>query len=306
MLLATTGQTTDGFVHANFGSPMGIFGAAPDDSQTGVMAIGDGSSDATELASLLSVTGTTTAKPGPLRVAFETGGPNASELKVFPTTGPAAARISDQSLVLPSKPVVDAQGRIDCSGSVSCQTDPATNITTVTYPDGIVALVQKINDTTVIAYKTLTDALPAPLQNLLPSAPASASSAAAAAAPVADAAAAAPVADAPVADAAAAAAPVAADPSVAPLPDISAATIRPRVTVSSPPLDYTPGPGKTGGVFGNPLQLPTNTTNPVDIVKDAVNSVVNAIGGVVNNALKPGNHSSSRTKAPAAPSAPAN
>lgn len=292
MLLAATGQTTDGFVHANFGSSLGLFGAVPGDSQTGVMAIGDGSSDATELATLLSVPGTTTAKPGPLRVAFETGeGPNASELKVFPTTGPAAAQISDQSLALPNKPVVDAQGRIDCTGALSCQTDPVTNITTVTYPDGIVALVQKINETTVVAYKTVTSALPAQLQNLFPPAPATAPLAAAAAAPTN---AAAPAAEAP------APAAVNADPSAAPLPDISAATVRPRVTVSSPPSDYTPG--KTGTVFGNPLQLPTNTTNPVDVVKDAVNSVVNAIGGVVNDALKPGNHSGSRTKAPTAPS----
>ena len=59
-------------------------------------------------------------------------------------------------------------------------------------------------------------------------------------------------------------------------------------------------------ISGNPLQLPSpSVTNPVDVVKDAVNSVVNAIGGVVNNAIKPGNHSGSRTKAPS-PSAPAN
>ncbi|MGV1088307.1 MAG: hypothetical protein ACOYBX_10010 [Mycobacterium sp.] len=293
MLLATTGQTTDGFVHANFGSPLGIFGAAPADSQVGVMAIGDGSSDATELASLLNVSGTTTAKPGPFRVAFAPGdGPNAAEMKVFPTADPAAAQISDQSLAMPNKPVVDAQGRIDCTGSLSCQTDPATNITTVTYPDGVVALVQKINDTTVVAYKTVTSALPSQLQNLFPQLPAPAPMPAAAAPAPSSAPAPATEASEP--------APVTADPTAAPVPDISAATIRPRLTVTSPPSDYAPG--KTGTVSGNPLQLPSSITNPVDVVKDAVGSVVNAIGGIVNDALKPNNHSSNRTKAPSAPS----
>lgn len=295
MLLATTGQTTDGFVHANFGSPLGVFGASQVDSQAGVMAIGDGSSDATELATLLNTAAKDIAKPGPFRVTFEAGaGPNASELRVFPTTVPASAQISDQSLAVPNKPVVDAQGRIDCSGAISCQTDPTTNITTVTYADGIVALVQKINDTTVVAYKTVTNALPAQLQNLFPPAPESA--------PLPAAAAPAPATENAPAAAPAAEAPPAADPAAAPVPDITAATIRPRLTVTSPPADYTPG--KTGSVSGNPLQLPPNVTNPVDVVKDAVGSVVDAIGGMVNDALKPGNHSGSRTKSPSSPATP--
>ena len=291
MLLATTGQTTDGFVHTNIGSPLGVFGASPTDSQAGVLAIGDGSSDATELATLLNTAATDIAKPGPFRVTVEAGaGPNASELKVFPTTISASAQISDQSLALPNKPVVDAQGRIDCSGAISCLTDPATNITTVTYADGIVALVQKINDTTVVAYKTVTNALPAQLQDLFPAAPEPAPLPAAAAPATGSAPAAAPAAETPAA----------ADPAAAPVPDITAATIRPRLTVTSPPADYSPG--KTGSVSGNPLQLPPNVTNPVDVVKDAVGSVVDAIGGMVNDALKPGNHSGSRTKSPSSPS----
>ena len=36
------------------------------------------------------------------------------------------------------------------------------------YADGVVALVQKINDTTVVAYKTITAAVPTQLQNLFP------------------------------------------------------------------------------------------------------------------------------------------
>ena len=293
MLLATSGQTTDGFVHANFGGPLGLFGASSAESQSGVLAIGDGSSDATELATLLNTAGAT-AEPGPFQVSFEPGvGPGSSELRVFPTAKPAAARVSDQSLALPNKPVVDTQGRIDCSGSVSCLTDPVTNITTVTYPDGVVALVQKINDTTLVAYKTVVNALPAQLQNIFPEAPAPA--------PMAAAAAAAPSGEAAPATAAPAESTEAAAEAV---PEISASTIRPRVIVTSPPADYAPG--KTGLVSGNPLQLPSpSIANPVDVVKDAVSSVVSAIGGVVNDAIKPGNHNSSRTKAPS-PSTPAN
>ena len=161
------------------------------------------------------------------------------------------------------------------------------------YPDGVVALVQKINDTTLVAYKTIVNALPAQLQNIFPQAPAApAPMAAVAAAPSTEAA---PATEAPT---------VTTDPTAVPVPEISASTIRPRVIVSSPPADYAPG--KTGLLSGNPLQLPApKITNPVDVVKDAVNSVVNAIGGAVNDAIKPGNHGSSRTKAPS-DSTPAN
>lgn len=283
MLLAVTGQTTDGFVHANFGSPLGVFGGSPTDSQAGVVAIGDGPSDATELAALLDTAAG--GAGGPYRVAVEAdSGSGTSELKVFPTAAPEAAAVSDQALALPNKPVVDTQGHVDCSGSVSCLTDPVTNITTVTYPDGIVAMVQKINDTTVVAYKTVTGALQTVAQPLLPESPAPLAAAA----------------DQTPADAGAApaapAAPDTAAPAEVPLPDISASTVRPRVTISSPPSDYTPG--KPGGVTGNPLQIPPNITNPVDVVKGAVGSVVGAIGGMVNDALNPSGHGAGKTVRP--------
>ena len=49
MVLATTAQTPDGFVHASLGGPLELFAGAPTD----VLAIGDGSNDASELAALL-------------------------------------------------------------------------------------------------------------------------------------------------------------------------------------------------------------------------------------------------------------
>lgn len=68
----------------------------------------------------------------------------------------ASATSHDQSLSL--KPVLDKQGRVDCSKAVSCKTDPATNITTVTYPDGVV-VVQQINDLTLVAYKAVGEVI---------------------------------------------------------------------------------------------------------------------------------------------------
>lgn len=66
-----------------------------------------------------------------------------------------------------SKPSVDKSGGVDCTGTTSCQTDPRTHIATLTYPDGVVAIIQRINNITVVAYKTLDSAvrgapLPAP------------------------------------------------------------------------------------------------------------------------------------------------
>ena len=178
LALACTAQTPDGYIHASFGGPLDVFSTRSSD----VLSIGDGSNDATELAALLKGPGPVgpAAKGGapdtPFRVAFEAGAaPNATtgEPTVMPSfdpTTPSRAGVAEPA-ILPSKPVVDAQGRIDCTGAVSCRTDPATNITTVTYPDGVVAVVQKINDLTVVAYKTITEALPSEIATLLPPAP---------------------------------------------------------------------------------------------------------------------------------------
>ena len=174
MVLASTAQTPDGFIHASFGGPLDVFAKTPSD----VLSIGDGTSDPTELATLLkgaNPTGSPTPKT-PYRVAIEAGStPGTTTINVFPTSDPTAAPTAAPTLkdagVIPAKPVVDSQGRVDCTGSLSCKTDPVTNVTTVTYPDGVVAIVQKINDLTVVAYKTLTEALPAELQKLLPPVP---------------------------------------------------------------------------------------------------------------------------------------
>lgn len=286
MALASTGQTPDGLIHANFGGPLGLFGT-PADTQSDVLAIGDGPTDPTELAALLQTTGPNVDTAAPFRVAIETetstsAAPNSTELRVLPTPGPLSAPTDKQSQ---SKPVVDAEGRIDCRGAVSCETDPTTNVTKVTYPDGVVALVQKINDMTLIAYENVGEALKAPLQAFLPPAETVKPPLAAAAVPAA------PAAPAP---AAVTPAPQAQLPAVDPGPpaadDITASTVRPRVTVTRPPRDFSPGQtGDTAPSLRVPPSIsvpppPKGVSDALDAVRGAVDSVVGAIG----KALGPG------------------
>ncbi len=103
-------------------------------------------------------------------MAFEAGTiPDTSALNVFPAVEAPGALTTKQSLEQLSKPIIDPQGRVDCSGSVSCDFDPTTRVTTVTYPDGVIALVQKVNDMTVVAYQTVAESLRSHVQAFLPS-----------------------------------------------------------------------------------------------------------------------------------------
>lgn len=278
MVLATTAQTPDGFVHASLGGPLELFGGAPTD----VLAIGDGSNDASELAALLrapaeDVSG---SPDSPYRAAFEAGAtPDISALNVFPADEPAGALTTKQSLEQISKPIVDSEGRVDCTGSVSCNFDPATKVTTVTYPDGVVALVQKVNDMTVVAYKTVAENLRNQVQAWVPAAPAPLPSPmAAVAAPTQTPA---PVLPPPAAETAV----PAVDPGpAAPDPVTEPGTSRqgPRVNVNRPPMDFTPGRG------GGPV-LPNGGNGPaanLDKVKDALDSFADAVGDAVGKVGK--------------------
>jgi hypothetical protein len=141
MVLASTAQTPDGFTQASFDGPLSIFGNSAPEHQGDLLAIGDGTGDARELAAILNGPMPAANGSSPLPGALAAGaGLNSAEISAAPTAEAlAGAATSKQSLGLATKSVVDAQGRVDCTGSVSCLTDPATNITTVTYPDGIVA-----------------------------------------------------------------------------------------------------------------------------------------------------------------------
>lgn len=281
MVLASTGQSTSGFVPASFGGPLGLFNSSAADSLADVISIGDGPADASELASLLQTAGPITSNTA---ATFTPGAvPNTAALSLAPT-GPASATTHKQSLT--RTPVLDSQGRVDCSTAVSCQTDPATHITTVTYPDGVVAIVQQINDMTLVAYKTVGAAIQNTIEAILPMPKASAPLPAAVEAPTPDAVLAAPAPQ-PIADptpanvatpeaVSVAAGPVA--PSAPAAPDISASTVRPRLTITNPPLDF--GADKAGT---------TNkaTNGALGVVKDAFGTVVDAVAGAVGKAITP-------------------
>lgn len=304
-VLAYTGQTTDGFVHTNFSGPLGLLGIPAADSQSDVVAIGDGTADAAELSSLLQSTAPTTNPLDPQQLLYQPGGsPNSSQVNVLPSQVPgapaASAQISEQSLTMHSKPVIDANGQVDCTGAVSCDFDPNTQVTRVVYPDGVVALVQRVNDMTMVAFQTLNSTLQQQLATLnlpplpsLPPAPMAAAPPAAPAQPAlpAPAATLAPVPDpaevarvrVPAAGADPTSEPaVAADPATgnsaaasasATPPALSPSGIRPgpRVNVSRPPVDLSPtGPNR-----------PNSPKPGSDFVSGTINAVSDAVGSVV-------------------------
>ncbi|MFM9033808.1 MAG: hypothetical protein ACKOQ4_05915 [Mycobacterium sp.] len=287
MALASTAQTPDGFVHASFGGPLDVFAKTPSD----VLAIGDGASDPTELATLLKGPGPATgaAPPTSYRVAVEAGStPGTTTISVFPTTDPStgmtAAPATKVAGMIPAKPVVDSQGRVDCTGSVSCKTDPVTNVTTVTYPDGVVAIVQKVNDLTVVAYKTLTEALPAELRTLMPPVPTlSAAPTVPSVAPVDVPATTAPVLLPPSPEVVA----PAIDPGP-PAPETAALDPDdmpsvPKVSVTKTPLDF----GSDQGPAEN-VPAPSGPANLPGKVKDALGSVVKSVTDAVGKVVSPG------------------
>lgn len=292
MVLASTSQTPDGFIHASFGGPMDVFspGSAAD-----VLAIdGRASYDASELAALLKGPASPIAElpNSPIRAAFEAGATPSPTTQtttpsVVPFVGPTAAPALKDAAILPVKPVVDSQGRVDCTGSVSCKTDPTTNTTTVTYPDGIVAIVQKINDLTVVAYKTLTDVLPEDVRAFLPPVP-NPGQVSIASPPAPFSTATSPVAPSSLPSAAAVPSIDMPTPSfdpgpIAPDTDLldPADTPKrsgPRVNVVRPPMDFSPDTD-SGGSAGK---------TPLGKVKDAIDSAVGAVTDAVGKALKPG------------------
>jgi hypothetical protein len=288
MVLASTTQSPDGFITSALRGPLEALGGSAPAEEADLLAIGAGSSDIGEIAAIVNPGVVNPGMPQGLtdpsvQAAYDAG----MGLGAAPAGDAAlAAPAYKQSLALPRVPVVDAQGRIDCTGSVSCLTDPVTKVTTVTYPDGVVALVQQVNDMTVVAYKTLTEALPAPFQALMPPAftptftppggpaPLPAASVPAVKTPAPQTGA--PPIDAPSLDAT--------PPSSAKLPDISASTVRPRIVVTKPSPDLSPG--KNGSATGpDAVRIPAvkipavKPTSPFDVVKDAIGSVVGAVTG---------------------------
>ncbi len=285
MVLASTTQSPHGFIPSAFLAPLEALGGSTPTDEADLLAIGAGSSDIGEIAAILDSQGLNPAMPpgltdSPVQAAYEAG----IGVTTVPAGDPAlAAPAYKQSLTLPRVPVVDAQGRVDCTGSVSCLTDPVTKVTTVTYPDGVVALVQQVNDMTVVAYKTLTEALPEPFQALMPPPfqPTFPKPGNPAPLPAAAVQAPAPQTSAPSSEAPSVDAPSVESkpPSSAELPEISASTVRPRVVVTKPPADL--GSGQNGPASGPGLiKIPAvKPTSPFDVVRDVIGSVVGAVTG---------------------------
>lgn len=297
MALASTAQTPDGYIHASFGGPLDVFSTS---TPADVLAIGDGTNDANEIASLLKGPVGPAAREGaansPYGVAYQAGqGVSAPspDTEAIDVTDPkiqmppvtAAPTIKD-SAILPSKQVIDSQGRIDCSGAVSCRTDPTTKITTVTYPDGVVAIVQKINDLTVVAYKTITEALPTEISSLLPPAPttgpppllaAVAPAMAPAPTPASQVAAPEPVVTPPEPETPSA--PI--DPGP-PAPSIDLDDDGPRIDVTKPPMDFSPGQDDAG------TDKPAPQVPDLGKVKDTIGGIVDDVKDAVGKALNPG------------------
>jgi hypothetical protein len=289
MMLASTGQTPSGFVPAALGGPLGLFDG-PADSMSDVLSIGDGAVDANDLAALLKTTGPSAVPAGPLQAASPPTAANAAALALLPPAiEPASAPTAKQSLDL--KPVLDGQGQVDCSKAISCVVDPSTNTTTVTFADGVVAVVQKINDLTLVAYKTLGDVFEGIIPQGLPALPAAvvptpAISAGPATVPdlqPAPTLSARPNTQSPdtKSEPTVETGPVA--PSAPSAPDLSASDVRPTLTISKPPVDFDAP--STGG--GSDDDTPGSPGGALDTVKGAVDSVVDAVSDAVKS-IAPG------------------
>lgn len=278
MMLASTGQTPSGFVPAAFGGPLGLFDGPALDSMSDVLAIGDGTVDANDLATLLKTTGPSATPAGPMQASAGTAATAAELALLPPAVEPASAPVSKESLNL--KPVLDSKGQVDCSKAVSCVVDPATNTTTVTFSDGVVAVVQKINDLTLVAYKTLSDVFEGLLPEGIPALPA-------ASVPAPAISAAPPSVSAPkisprtqTKEPSVSAGPVAPSAPAA-APELSASDVRPTLTISKPPVDFDLPKNDSKN------DAPDPTTGALDAVKGAVGSVVGAVTDAVKS-LGPG------------------
>jgi len=300
--LAYTGQSTDGFIHTNFTGPLSVFGGSPTALPADVLAIGDGLGDAGELAALLKTSAR--GAGAPLQLSIEAGStPGSTQVSVLPGSGSGATAPADKaaptnkaSLQVASSPVLNAAGQPDCTAAVSCVTDPVTNAVTVTLANGVVAVVQKVNDMTLVAYKSVGDTLESTVNALsLPGSGLSNTVQALApqlpviqlpvptSAPAAPPMAAAAVVTGPSVDAApepATSGIVGGQPSVSPAQGAVPAPAladTPKVTISRAPQDF--GLPRVGNPTGTAI-APSNS-DAINTVKGAVDSAFNAVKDAV-------------------------
>lgn len=161
-----------------------------------------------------------------------------------------------------SKPSVDSSGGVDCTGTTSCHTDPRTQIATLTYPDGVVAIIQRINNITLVAYRTLGPirSQPAPVPDATPAPPAAQP------------------------DPPAPAAPPPAEPTPTPAPATTpaapAANTGPRLNVVRPAPDFTPG--RSDGA-DTPNAGPSLSDKADKLVNDVLTRVSDTVKGLLDH-----------------------
>lgn len=163
-----------GIVYANsLGGPVGVYGAFLTKDEPDFISVG-GPEGTAQLTSLLNssdnrASGDAAAPLTPANVASEFySTPNSNVLNVFADPAAMNDHLSQQNSQRESRPTIDEHGDIDCAGALTCSTDPSTNSTTVTYPDGVVAVVQKVNNLTVVAYNAIRDMTLGTLERLRP------------------------------------------------------------------------------------------------------------------------------------------
>lgn len=162
-----------GIVYANkFGGPMGVYGSFLTKDEPDLVSVG-GPESAAQLTSLLNSTGAhpkgDIASLTPSTVASESySTANSNVLNVFADPATMNDHLAQQKSPVESRPTIDDHGEVDCAGALTCRTDPSTQTTTVTYPDGVVAVVQKVNNLTVVAYNAIRDGMLGTLERLVP------------------------------------------------------------------------------------------------------------------------------------------
>ncbi|WP_142389884.1 hypothetical protein [Mycobacterium sp. shizuoka-1] len=215
----------------------------PADRDSALLSIG-GPDDAATLAELLDSTAPST---NVFHVNYEfDADAKVQVLNVFTDANALNTHDSTKS--------VDPSGGVNCTGATICHTDPRTHTTTLTYPDGVVAVVERINDLAVVAYRSLGAAVLGHLDPLPPAEPAP-EPASVPASPAPD--------------------PAPAD-EPAGAPAAPAASVGPRLNVMRPAPDFTPGrpaaPSSSGGA--KPALADTTekfVTNVLTQVSDTVN-----------------------------------
>lgn len=254
-----------GFLYANYlGGPVGLYGALQPDTDNAVLPIDNGADDTSTITEIME---STDPSGNVFHINYEFDAHAQTQIiNVF--TDANALTNHD------SKPSVDKSGGVDCTGTTSCKTDPRTQITTLTYPDGVVAIVERINNITLVAYKTLGSAVRGVLGPARSAAPAPT------AAPQSD-----PSVPSTPAPPTEPAPPTASTPTPASAPAAPAASTGPRLNVVRPAPDFTPG--RSSGPTATSDAGPSLSQKADKFVNDVLSTVSDTVNHLFNHTAPP-------------------